>query len=157
VSTTLITTRAASAHTPRPVPAPTSLLRARAQCPTRNTTCLLSALRKAYASIEWAKKEREHRWAPTVELAIQLACTSQPTLDCNWFRRMIGCESGRDPFSQNSTSTAAGLAQFLDGTWSGNPYGRFSVYNPLANALGAAWLAVRNGRGPWYSSRGCWS
>lgn len=139
-----------------PVPIPAAHARARATCPLDKPLICRAALIHAYEAIAWAKKERTHRWAPTVEMAIQLACASQPAMDCDWFRRMIRCESGRDPLSKNRHSTAAGLAQFLDGTWSGNLYHRFSVYNPLANALGAAWLAARNGHGPWYSSRGCW-
>lgn len=147
----------AHASQPKPIPAPPALLKARAACPNHATPVRCrTALRKAYAGLAWAKKERRHRWAPTVEYAIALACASQPDLDCGWLKRMISCESGRDPFSKNRHSTARGLAQFLRGTWSGNRYSRFSVTDPIANALGAAWLAIRNGYGPWYASRGCW-
>lgn len=31
--------------------------------------------------------------------------------------RMIRCESGWKPAIENASSTASGLAQFLDGTW----------------------------------------
>lgn len=48
----------ALARSPKPQPAPTALLRARAACPDKNVTCLLGALRNAYQGLEWAKKER---------------------------------------------------------------------------------------------------
>lgn len=41
-----------------------------------------------------------------------------------------------------------GLFQFLKGTWARTPYARFSVFNPEANALAAAWL--------WRADGGSW-
>lgn len=108
------------------------------------------------AAVAWQKHARVKLAAPTVNYAIELACASQPTLDCGWFKRMIGCESHGDPRAANAHSTAKGLAEFLDGTWSGNLYHQFSVFDPIANALGAAWYAVRDGHAPWASSAGCW-
>lgn len=58
------------------------------------------------------------------------------------------CETGGtfDPHSLNPSSGAAGLFQFLSGTWKRTPYRRLSRFNAYANALAAAWL-VRHDRG----------
>jgi len=154
-------TRSAHADTkriPKPQLRPTGLLEAKRRC--NNTTPKVECraeVRRLLAALAWERNKHAQRAAPSVEYAIRLACASQPDLDCNWFRRMLKCESGMRPWAKNRSSTASGLAQFLDGTWSGNLFGDFSVFDPIPNALGAAWLAVRNGHAPWYASKGCWS
>lgn len=57
-------------------------------------------------------------------------------------RRKAYCETGGtfDPYAKNPRSTASGLFQFLTGTWSSTPYARYSIWDPYANALAAAWM-----------------
>lgn len=59
--------------------------------------------------------------------------------------RVASCESGFNTYSVNSSSTASGLFQFLNSTWRTNLYSGFSVFDPVANALGAAWLVRQDG------------
>ena len=70
---------------------------------------------------------------------------------------IIRCESGWFPGAKNSHSTASGLAQFLNTTWAGTPQGRagYSVFDPIANIDGAAWLYANSGPWPWLASNGC--
>ena len=61
------------------------------------------------------------------------------------------CETGHtlNPFAKNRSSTASGLFQFLDGTWSSQGVAGFSVFDPVANALGAARIVARQGWRQW--------
>ena len=43
----------------------------------------------------------------------------------------------------NRSSGAAGLFQFMPGTWRATPYRRFSPYNPKWSALAAMWMWKR--------------
>lgn len=143
---------------PRPMTPPTSLVKARAACPNTATPVQCrSALTRAYAGLEWARKERIARYRPSVELAIAIACATYPTVDCSWFNRMVTCESGRDPKAKNRHSTASGLGQEIDTTFAGTPYAALDVFDPFVGALSSAWLAARRGHAPWYASRRCWS
>lgn len=56
------------------------------------------------------------------------------------------CESGNWTAFTNASSGAAGPWQFLWSTWRTTPFGAFDPYDPLAAALGAAWMHA-NGRG----------
>ena len=56
------------------------------------------------------------------------------------------CESGNWTAFTNTSSGAAGPWQFLWSTWRSTPFGAFDPYDPLAAALGAAWMHA-NGRG----------
>lgn len=65
-------------------------------------------------------------------------------------------ESGGNPSAKNPTSTAAGLFQFLRGTWDGVPssltggsYASGAVYQAEANIRSAAWLQDQYGWSPW--------
>lgn len=60
---------------------------------------------------------------------------------------VASCETGGDfsPYSYNRSSGASGLYQFLGGTWSRAGIAGFSVWDPVANALAAARLVVRDG------------
>lgn len=147
-----------SFHHVAPIPAPQALLRARQACPNQATVAQCrAALRRAYAGLEWARKDRIHRYQATVDTAITVACATYPTVDCAWFNRMITCESERDPHAKNQRSTASGLGQELDGTFAGTPYGKLDVFDPFVGALSSAWLAARAGRSPWLASEGCWA
>jgi uncharacterized protein YraI len=59
------------------------------------------------------------------------------------------CESGLNPNATNAWSGAAGLFQFLPGTWATTPWAGSSVYDPVANANAAAWMWSVGRRGEW--------
>lgn len=64
---------------------------------------------------------------------------------------VASCETGGtfSPYSRNSSSTASGLFQFLDSTWANQGIAGFSVYDPVANALGAARIVAHQGWRQW--------
>jgi hypothetical protein len=67
-------------------------------------------------------------------------------LDCiAWF------ESRGDASARNPRSGAAGLFQFLPGTWAGTPQGRAgaSVYDPLAARAAARWMLAQGRAREW--------
>ncbi len=70
-----------------------------------------------------------------------------------WALRVADCESQYNPNAVNSSSGASGLFQFLPSSWASTPQGRqgLSVFDPAANAQGAAWYYGATGRtgGPW--------
>ncbi|MDH4119952.1 MAG: transglycosylase SLT domain-containing protein [Acidimicrobiia bacterium] len=70
--------------------------------------------------------------------------------------QIIQCESLGDPDAVNPYSGAAGLFQFIPGTWAVASVeagvGDASVFDPEANIAAAAWLSgyyQANGRSPW--------
>lgn len=77
---------------------------------------------------------------------------------------LIWYESRGDPNADNSTSSAAGLFQFLRRTWdsvplsvTGGTYSSGAVYDPVANVRAAAWLQNEWGWTQWspYKSGEC--
>lgn len=69
---------------------------------------------------------------------------------------IIMAESRGDPGATNPRSTAAGLFQFLRGTWnsvpasvSGGSYESGQVYDPESNIRSAAWLQRNSGWSQW--------
>ena len=69
---------------------------------------------------------------------------------------IMRAESGGNPHAKNPRSTAAGLFQFLRGTWAsvpvsvtGGSYDSGRVYDPTANVAAAAWLQAEDGWGHW--------
>lgn len=58
-------------------------------------------------------------------------------------------ESRLDWRVTNSSSGAAGLYQFMPGTWRSTPYRRKSPYHPKWAALAAMWMWKRGGYGHW--------
>lgn len=92
--------------------------------------------------------------------ALRLAAVAY-RVDYRLLYRIAACEStggaGLNAYAKNRSSTAAGLGQFLDGTWASTDYASFSVYSPYANAL-AMGAEVRAGHAGWQwaASRGCW-
>lgn len=69
------------------------------------------------------------------------------------------CESGGDARAQNSSSSASGLYQFIDGTW--KAYGGSTKRAKDASVSEQRRVAERafaaEGYTPWASSRSCWS
>ncbi|HEX3302692.1 MAG TPA: SH3 domain-containing protein [Thermomicrobiales bacterium] len=59
------------------------------------------------------------------------------------------CESLLDPYATNAWSGAAGLFQFLPGTWATTPWAGYDIYDPVANANAAAWMWSVGRRGEW--------
>jgi uncharacterized protein YraI len=59
------------------------------------------------------------------------------------------CESLLDPYATNAWSGAAGLFQFLPGTWATTPWAGDNIYDPVANANAAAWMWSVGRRGEW--------
>jgi hypothetical protein len=49
----------------------------------------------------------------------------------------------------NSSSGAAGLYQFMSGTWAHTPYHAHSAYQPRWAALGAMWMWAHGGYSHW--------
>jgi hypothetical protein len=49
----------------------------------------------------------------------------------------------------NSSSGAAGLYQFMPGTWAHTPYRRHSPYSPKWASLAAMWMWKRGGQHHW--------
>lgn len=70
---------------------------------------------------------------------------------------IIKCESGGDPQAQNSSSTASGLFQFINGTW--KAYGGSTARAKDASVSEQYRVANRafaaEGYGPWAASNGC--
>lgn len=104
--------------------------------------------RTAHA-IDRRRLVRVIRTRTQVPEAIRLAAFTYG-VDPNRMRRIAFCESRLDPGAYNP-SGASGLMQFMPGTWASNKYGKaaFSVWNPLASALGAAYHASRYGWSAW--------
>lgn len=72
---------------------------------------------------------------------------------------IMACESGGNPYAENSTSTASGLYQHLWGWWSGS-WGlpAFDPFDPEQSIQAAAALRYANGGwSDWYASAHCWN
>jgi hypothetical protein len=86
------------------------------------------------------------RFDPETSTALNLACTVYG--HCSELWRKARCESHLWRYAHNP-SGASGLLQFLPSTWASTPYGRFSVYDPYANALAAGWMHAHGRGGEW--------
>ncbi len=88
------------------------------------------------------------------EYLYQRAPDLAPRLDC-----IIAGESGWNPASRNPRSSAAGLAQFMPGTWAATPQGQLglSPFDPLPSIDAAIWLAQTRGWTQWqvYTAGAC--
>lgn len=92
-------------------------------------------------TIRRLKRELAARHAPSSVRAIALASVAY-RVSFNTLYRKASCETGGtlSPFAYNRSSHASGLFQFLPSTWRSTPYGRYSIWDPYANALAAAWM-----------------
>ncbi len=80
------------------------------------------------------------KWRPLVEKHF-------PASQVGTTMRILECESGGDPDAKNRGSSAAGLFQFLRGTWdtvaqeTGSPsYAAGGVFDPEWSIINAVWL-----------------
>jgi peptidoglycan hydrolase CwlO-like protein len=87
---------------------------------------------------------------PHIEQWRPLVSTYFPSHRVDEALKILRCESNGDPGALNPYSGAAGLFQFLRGTWNGLPasvsggtYESGQVFDPVANTRSAAWLANR--------------
>jgi resuscitation-promoting factor RpfA len=82
-----------------------------------------------------------------------------PAPSINW-DPIIKCESGGNPRATNSSSTASGLFQFVNGSWKAYGGGQYAAR--AKDATPAEQLAVANtafeksGLTPWAASKHCW-
>lgn len=61
----------------------------------------------------------------------------------------VRCESHGKPGAKNKHSDAAGLLQFMPGTWASTPFRSFSVYSPYAAALAGGWMVAQGRSKEW--------
>lgn len=77
--------------------------------------------------------------------------------DFDLLNTIIICESGWHADAQNKTSSAGGLFQFIDSTWSRYASPGWEKYDPYRN-IDAGWaLYQKEGTNPWLASKSCWS
>lgn len=95
-----------------------------------------------------ARRATRRHYRPTVNYALRLA--SDLYRVPYWQMRSVAwCESRFDPSNVTPPYSASGLMQFLPGTWSDQGLPRFSVFDPVANALAAARIVSREGWRQW--------
>lgn len=96
------------------------------------------------------KRLLRRRWRPTVNYAIRLASDlyGVPYWE---MRSQAWCESRLDPTPSDVTPPygASGLYQFLPSSWRDEGLPRFSVFDPVANALATARVVKREGWRQW--------
>jgi resuscitation-promoting factor RpfB len=90
--------------------------------------------------------------ASEIEQIIREAAAAQGA-NADQLLRVAYCESRYNPGAVNSSSGAAGLFQFMPGTWAANSvragYAGANVFDPVAAANVAAWMFVRGQAGQW--------
>lgn len=73
---------------------------------------------------------------------------------------VVTCESGYNPAADNTSSTAGGLFQFLEGTWESSApsfgMGGRSRYEVWPAAWVGSGMIAQGGIGHWAASQGCW-
>ena len=94
----------------------------------------------------------------TIQEAVSLASIVYPQLSTDRAWCLIGHESKGSPTARNTKSVwngehATGLYQFLPSTFASTPFGGFSIYNPLAQALAAGWMHAHGRGGEWSTCR----
>jgi hypothetical protein len=143
--------------TPAGEPSPTDTGTGPEPVPTPTTTIQIEERVQGRTARQWHKVAARYlqstrvlrhaiRFDPETTTAIGLACTVYGNCATLW--RKASCESHLYRYAHNS-SGASGLFQFLPGTWRSTPFGRFSIYDPYANALAAGWMHARGRGGEW--------
>jgi hypothetical protein len=95
-----------------------------------------------------ARRNARAHWRSTVSYALRLASDLYHVP--YWqMRSQAWCESRFDPTNVTPPYSASGLLQFLPGTWREQGLPRFSVFDPVANALAAARIVSREGWRQW--------
>jgi hypothetical protein len=94
----------------------------------------------------------------TIQEAVSLASIVYPQLSVDRAWCLIGHESKGSPTARNTKAVwngehATGLYQFLPSTYASTPFGGFSIYNPLAQALAAGWMHAHGRGGEWATCR----
>jgi len=94
----------------------------------------------------------------TIQEAVSLASIVYPQLSTGRAWCLIGRESHGSPTARNKSGVwngehATGLYQFLPSTFRSTPFGGFSIYNPLAQALAAGWMHAHGRGGEWSTCR----
>ena len=113
------------------------------------TPTLEAAAAVAAEPLEEPVADPVERWRPLVERYFAEERVAEAL-------SIIACESNGDPSITNSRSSAAGLFQFISGTWEHASeqagFGGASALDPEANVAAAAWLvddSVSAGRSAW--------
>jgi hypothetical protein len=108
-----------------------------------------AAIRLDGGVFEDAASDPIQRWVPLVERYFPSELVTEALA-------IIDCESGGDPSARNPRSSAAGLFQFIDGTWEYASeqagFAGAAPDDPEANVAAAAWLVEYSlgvGDGPW--------
>ncbi len=96
-------------------------------------------LRHAKQTIRRQALLARRRYAPTVALAVAYA---RAVYGIDQGRR-VHCESTDNVYASNGSHF--GILQFAPSTWRTTPFARFSIYDPVAQALAGGWM-VRAGR-----------
>lgn len=73
-------------------------------------------------------------------------------------KKIVWCESKGDPNAKNRWSTAGGIAQYLDSSWSATAQGQagFSKYNTQAATEALVTDVLQGSEHKWNASRSCW-
>lgn len=100
--------------------------------------------------IKQMQRIRRKAWTRDARYAIELA-SSVFRVSRSEMWAVAACETGHtfSPYARNASSSASGLFQFLDSTWANQGIAGFSVYDPVANALGAARIVAQQGWRQW--------
>lgn len=102
---------------------------------------------------------RRGRATATVLSAVAVVPVTSGVAQAQDWDPIIECESGGDPAAQNSSSTASGLFQFIDGTWAaygGTQYASKAKFASVAEQYEIANRAyAAEGYNPWAASNGC--
>lgn len=92
--------------------------------------------------------------------SIILSTAKSYHIDPALFLRVARCESGLKPMAKNTESTASGIFQFLDSTFSSQlaKYGMTGEKNdPLVQIELAAKMIADGGLSHWNASKSCWN
>lgn len=87
---------------------------------------------------------------------------AQYQVSASLMRAIIKCESGYNQLAKNARSSAAGFAQFLDGTWRSAMKAlgydtAITQYDGAKNIQALAYVMSTQGTRPWNASKACWA